>query len=346
MANSTSNLYKGVIALLVAVLVLLPLSASAQMKQTRAEEWRAIAVSALDEFKQRDDGALRVNSYAWALEAEWRLNGFDSQYGQTLLAKVLSMKNPDGGYGLPFAYDKFNDGTVNPETTTYTVTLAGHVGPVLLLGYEHGVVPHDEVWTIVNLLVRYTPHIDTAAGMCLAYSRSSNDSKPGMCTHNVNAGAAAFLLDANAHGVGRSGLAALVEGILRREVSAYTIGPVSPEGYIDWWRYSDAEGWQDPDHNSYTVESMFSLAPQIGQNAGVNMMIKPWPLITAGLIHSRLAALPVIPGFSNWCVLGDQWIPEVQQFVIDTNNLDNLNAANRQAQIAQAAARVSDNCPD
>jgi hypothetical protein len=315
-------------------------------------------VQALDEFKAADDGNQRTNTYAWALEAEMRLNGYDTAYGRQLLNKVYSQRKPDGGYGLPFAYDALGDGTVNGVDTTYTVTLAGHVGPPFLLAYRHGVdtvtAADGSTWSVkaqikqIVLLLMSTPHIDTAQGQCLAYSRNPNDAQVYGCVHNASAGAARFLWDANAAGLGRGGLAALVEGITRREVYAYIVGPITIYGVTrtNWWRYMDTTSLNDCDHNSYDAESMYFLAPLIGQNsAWMHMNLDCADNSSAPIAHIRLAALPAVPGrtdaatgLATWCLLGDRWLPEAQEFLATTNDLQ------RVTQIAQGAVRVADNC--
>jgi hypothetical protein len=316
----------------------------------RGDQWRALAVEALAAFEASDNvgdggtGNLKVMSYGLAFEASGRLRGFDDVRSQRYLAKVLSMKNPDGGYGLPFAYDLLGDGTVNPATTTYTVTLADHVGSPLLLGYLAGAVPKAEVQSIVNLIMS-TPRIDTAQGQCIAYSRNPNDSVNYACVHNVNAGAARFLLEANSAGIGRAGLAALAEGVLRRETYAYL--PASRN-----WRYADTQAMSDVDHQSYEAYSMYYLAPQLGSNVAYSLMNTDYStsvsLQQSAVVHARLTALP--PGIGNiapspgasdrWCVMGDRWLPEVDAYI------DALPSVESAAQIAQLTAKAADACEE
>lgn len=338
---------------------LCPLPAAADDPPTRSQQWQALAVQALDEFKTSDDGAQRTNTYAWAAEAELRLNG-DTPYLRQLLNKVYSQRKPDGGYGLPFAYDVMGNGTVNDVNTTYTVTLAGHVGPPFLLAYQRGMdvitAPDGSTWSlkaqlkvIVNLLMS-TPRIDTAQGACLAYSRNPNDTQPYGCIHNASAGAAKFLADTNAVGIGKAGLAALVEGITRREAYAYVVSGLSCGGQarVNWYRYMDTPSCNDADHNSYDAESMYFLAPPIGQNmAWMHMTTAFTDNANAPVAHFRLAALPPVPGridaatgLASWCILGDRWLPESQAFLAAATDLQ------RVTQVAQGAARVADNCKE
>ena len=332
-------------ALLLVAALLYPTPAAAA---DRADRWRALAVQALDAFEASDGGgdggtgSLKVMSYGLAYEASGRTRGWTDVRTTRYLAKILSMKNPDGGYGLPFAYDVLGDGTINPATSTYTVTMADHVGSPLLEGYKHGAVPRAEVQSIVNLIMS-TPRIDTAQGQCVAYSRHANDSVPYACVHNVNAGAARFLLEANSAGVGKSGLALLVEGVMRREVSAYL--PASKN-----WHYADTPLMTDQAHRGYEVYSIYYLAPPLGSNLAWYMMNTDYTP-TVGLaqsvnVHARLTALPAgignIPpsptGINRWCALGDRWLTEVGTFIAA------LPDPGAGAQMAQLAAKAADAC--
>jgi hypothetical protein len=337
---------------------LYPAPGSADPPPTRSQQWRALASAALAEFVAQDDGNQRTNTYAWAAEAEFRLNGYDTAYGRQLLNKVYSQRKPDGGWGLNFGYDALGNGTVNSVDTTYTVTLAGHVGPPFLLAYQHGVdtvtAADGTTWSVktqlqkIVTLLMSTPHIDTAQGQCLAYSRSPLDTQTYGCIHNASAGAARYLLDSSAAGIGKSGLAALAEGITRREVYAYRVSGMSCGGQprTDWYPYMDTPGCNDADHNSYDAESMYYLAPPIGQNmAWMHMNSEFSDNAFAPMAHIRLAALPAVPGrvdaatgLASWCILGDRWFSEAQTFLAGSTDLQ------RVTQVAQGAARVADNC--
>lgn len=315
----------------------------------RADQWRALAVEALERFETTDDvgdegdagGDLKVMTYGLAFEASGRLRGFADPRTLRYRDKVLSMKNPDGGYGLPFAYDVLGDGTVNPATTTYTVTLADHVGEPFLLGFQRGAVPRAELQNIVNLIFS-TGRINTAQGACIAYSRSANDLAPYACIHNVNSGAGLFLMRASAAGVGRTGLAALVADITRREVYSYV--PAAGN-----WHYADTTMFNDPDHLSYIAWSMYELAPVLGSNVAYAMAHTDYRpgdgLHQSAVVHARLAGLPATIGHipaaagseARFCEYGDRWLPEVAEYV-DTADPGGA------AQIAQLTARTADAC--
>lgn len=330
-----------------AALVLLGTAAAPARAATRSDEWRAIAVTALDRFEQIDHvgdqgnsgGNLRTSAYGWAMEASARLRGWDDQRTRRYLDKILSQKNPDGGYGLGYAYDVLDDGTLNPATTTYTVTDVHHVGEGFLLAYEAGVLAKAELQNLVNLTMT-TSRINTAAGECVAYSRHPNDAVSYACIHNVNAGAGMFLLKANALGVGRTGLAALVEGIGRRESAAFLADQRT-------WRYADTRTLSDADHLSYQAESMLYLAPQLGANLAYVMLQNTYAdNYKAPVVHMRLVGAPDQIGLvqaapaarGRYCTMGDRWLPEAQAYVAG------LELPNDMAQAAQLAARAADAC--
>lgn len=299
------------------------LLAGAGHASSRSDAWLVRAQAAIDAFAAGDNGNEGAMAYAEAAGAIGNTYGWTDPRVQVYLNDVYALANPDGGYGLGYAYDFAGDGTVNPATTTYTVTLAGHVGPVLLAGYLHGVVPAAKVQTIVSLLMS-TARINTPQGACIAYSRSANDNKPALCTHNANAGAGAFLLAANSAGIGQGGLMTLVVDITRRETGAYfpTGGP-----HPSWWHYLDTPSWNDSDHNSYDAESMYSLAYPVGRQAAWLHMTNAYA-DNAGspLAHMRLTSLPAAPssmsttdpGTTVWCEFGDAWLSEFDAYVAST----------------------------
>lgn len=290
---------------------------------SRSDGWRTRAQTAVAAFETVDNGTEGAFAYAFMAQAIARLYGWDDPRVQPYLDRVYALRNPDGGWGLNYAYDALGNGTVNPPDTTYTVTLAGHVGPVLLDGYRAGVIPREDVKTIVDLLMS-TPRIsyNTQFGTCLAYSRNSNDTVTYGCVHNVNAGAGAFLLSADAANVGATGLQRLVVDITRRETYAY-LPTVTVNGVTRtaWWRYMDTTSLNDTDHNSYQAESMYVLAYPVGREAAYNHMTNTLADNSASPIaHMRLTGLPGGPASMSgettlWCELGDQWLAEYDAFV-------------------------------
>src|ERR1051326_9012153 len=171
-------------ALAAAAAVALVLGAAAPARaETRAEQWRALAEQTLQRFEDVDNvaeqgktgGTFYTRTYAWAAEASGRLRGWDDPRTQRYLTKVLSLKTPDGGFGIGWPVDVLSDGTTNPASTTYTVSMAHHVGEAFLEAYKHDALPAAEVQNLVNQIMA-TPRINTAAGDCVAYSKHPNDS--------------------------------------------------------------------------------------------------------------------------------------------------------------------------
>lgn len=329
-------------AVLTAVFLCLPQPAAGQADPTRADNWRAIAQRALTQLQVLDTGgpqaattlAYAAQTTAWLSPLGWADPG-----AAAYLTRLYATANPDGGYGLGFAYDAHQDGTVNPATTTYTVTLAGYVGPVLLDAYRHGpagLVPRAKVQQVFDLLVTM-PRIDTAAGRCISYSRSVNDSKPGLCVHNVSAGAASWMLDAGLDGFATPWW--LIQGITKRELSAYN-------ATTRFWPYKDTPSQQqDADHNSYSTESMYGLAYPVAYSAAyVALTAEPDGHAQTPLVYMRLTGLPPAPTAMSgdttiWCLLGDSWLVESDAYV--TANFSNIG---RLAQAAYYSARAARAC--
>lgn len=306
----------------------------------RADDWRVIAQRALNQLEVLDTGgAQQATTLAYAAQATAWLSpdGWADPAATAYLPRLYATANPDGGYGLGYSYDAHGDGTVNPATTTYIVTLAGYVGPVLLDGYRHGVVPRSKVQTIFDLIAT-APRIDTSAGRCIAYSRNANDVHAGLCVHNVSAGAAAFMMDAALDGFAIPWW--LVQGIVKRELSAYN-------ATTRFWPYRDnmAPAPQDADHNSYTIESMYGLAYPVAYSAAyVALTAEPDGDPDTPIVYMRLAGLPAAPtamtgGTTIWCLLGDTWLDEVDARV--TATFTNIGAM---AQAAYYSARASRAC--
>lgn len=331
-------------------------AASADPPPARSLQWRQLASAALDKFETYDKasvgGALSVNgcgpgypgvtqrvaAYAWAAEASGRLRGWDDPRTGKYLARMLSMKNPDGGYGLPCDYDQFNDGSVNPKTTSYTVTMAGHVGPTEIEAYKHGALSGAELKALAAE-VKAVPQLNTPAGTCIAYTPAAADQKPAYCVHNVSAGAAVFLLQAQAAGQGVPGVGALAAYVGRRETATYSV-------YTGSWPYDDSGRVSDDGHTAYLVQSMYYLAPQLGNLIAGNLMAKTYTSADWG-VPIGLTALPSAVGGiptgapDRWCVAGEKFLP-IQRQAVDA--MTGAANATGMAQAAQLFAVAADAC--
>src|SRR5690606_11586345 len=119
--------------------------------------------------------------------------GWNSPRIPALVAALVATANPDGGFGLAEPWDAYQDGTVNPATTSYAATTAGHVGPVLLAGFVAGKVPREAVTRAMDSLIDLKR---SYGGRCIPYSNSPYDFGKS-CVWNVHFGAADWVLRAS-----------------------------------------------------------------------------------------------------------------------------------------------------
>jgi hypothetical protein len=199
---------------------------------------------------------------ASALAIEVRTAGWTSPGIPRLVDALVGTANPDGGYGLARAWDAYQDGTVNPATTSYTATTAGHVGPILLAGYLAGVVPA----AVVDRALDWVLDLPPAPGdPCIPYSASPFDTGKA-CVWNVHFGAASWVRRASAATGHRPADAA---ALVARVTSVLdTVRPDPVTGYLP---YSSAQTRpQDIGHQLWTSLSIDDLR---GGSAAVTTMI-------------------------------------------------------------------------
>lgn len=267
-------------------------------------------------------GATAANHAALA-EAIGRRRGWSDPATTAALAQVMSMRLADGGWGLPYAWDAYQDGTVNPVTTTYTVSLVA-VGEVLLQAYVAGVVDRTVISSVLTRLYAI-PRLAVSGGYCLSYSSAAADNQPTYCVHNVNAGVAAFLVRAQ-----RATMppAAWWQSMITK----YEVTKYDPNARD--WRYMDGGSYlNDPAHTGYNVASLQVLAPPIAAEAttfhiGTN-------LANPNDVWLHLALAPFA------CTQAAQWLPEVDtEFAKPANSTFGLLV--QAAQLTAQAAAVCD----
>src|SRR5882672_6393733 len=299
--------------------------------------WHERAIEALDKWNALGGWhsapatvtpSTSVLSLAYAGIADATLNGWSDPEVTTLLDDVIALRNPDGGWGVNVATDYFADGTVNPATTSYTVTMADHVGPFLLGAYQHGLIGVEPLTTIGSLLV-HMPSWSVNGGICLAYSESPNDHvNSGYCVHNVNAAAGLFLTQLAAAGVSIPGATSIRAGIVKTEVVAYN-------GTALNWPYKQAAltAYEDKDHEALNVEALLTEAPSLGYVPQVNIILNAFPTDTnSRLAHFRLG--------STRCSSANQWFGEFDDWLANPPASANV----RYAQMARWASRISAVC--
>ena len=316
-----------------AVLVAALTTAAGVPKPSTLTTWRDRAIAAVQQWHAVDDqdpslAAPLALSHIGLAEAT--LYGWDYPDVAVILARLMALRNPDGGWGLNATADAFGDGTVNPATTSYTVTMADHVGPFLLGAYQHGLIGVEPLTTIGSILV-HLPQWTLFGGVCVPYSTSPNDQvNSGQCVHNSSAAVGLFLTQLWQANVGVPGATTLRGLIVKTETAAYNVAAKN------WWYAENGHGYfgtpyNDADHESLDVEAMLTEAPSLGYLPQVYLMLNAFPNDPSSpLAHFRL-------GYSR-CVSADQWFGEFDTW------LANPPSSTRLAQMARWAARDSAVC--
>ena len=199
-------------------------------------------------------------AYTLALLYGWA----DPEVGAQL-ARMRSVRKPDGGYGLEKPWDTFQDGSVNPATTSYISTVSDHVGLVLIAGLPSGATSPAEVASLVSLLMGW-PRVEGDPD-CLAYTPQPTDDK--YCVYNGNTAAAWFLRAASDLGVTRAGQLDLSRRLYAHDALLQRAG---------WWPYSSASPTkrQDWNHNAAMIDAQLLLDPSAGQAALDAVMPLGW----------------------------------------------------------------------
>jgi hypothetical protein len=310
---------------------------------TRAEDWGGIADDAISAFELADTGGEVPFAYAYLIRGIARRFGWDDPRVDAYLAKLYSLRNPDGGWGLGYVFTG-PGGVANPANTTYTITLSDHVGPTLIEAYlaRPDLVPLADIQTLASLVMT-TQTWSFPTGKAVSYSRNTHDdinATNGRNVHNVNASAGLFLCQAQAVGAVYGGLNKRVVDIGRFESSVYN--PTTA-----WWPYKGQGSTSgDTDHTALQAEAMYlALAEQMGRETayrilsdGVGGIHDDEP--AARIAWARLAGLPPIDNALSgtttlWLVLADAYLTEVADFVTTCNTA-------QKAQIACWAARAAD----
>lgn len=275
-----------------ALLLLLTATLAPTAPAAANAQWGERADTALARAAQLEGSAEGVMYHSMMAGALAEREGWSSPNVARHLEAIYAQRLASGGYGLPYAWDAFQDGTVNSAQTTYAITVSGHAGRVLLDGWEAGVVPGEEVARLVDVIIAMPRIKDGGPGICIAYSSSANDVQPGYCVYNIVASAGKFLADARALGIVRRGQDYLLAGLTQRDASAYRFGT----GY---WPYrSGSTALADWNHNAVNVEAELALSPALGRDALVRQM--SWsdpvrwvdPLGQVALLQYRCSSAP------------------------------------------------------
>ena len=214
--------------------------------------------------------SLPTGQSAYDASHQWNslaiLYGWDDAEAKAQLQRLRATRKPDGGYGVDGAWDAFQDGTVNPVSASYLITVTDHAGRALLEGYRAGVIPASEIQPLVDLVLSW-PTVQGDPN-CLAYTRQPSDRR--YCVYNVNSGAAWFLKAAYDAGIRRTGQLELSRRLYAHDAALQHGG---------WWPYSSAakpNTYQDWNHNAAMIDMQLDLDRAAGQRALDAVMPGGW----------------------------------------------------------------------
>lgn len=274
--------------------------------------WASLADNAITAYEAGSPG--KAQASACILRAIAYREGWEDPRIGLYLADLYALRNSDGGWGLNEAWDAFQNGTVNPSGTSYTITMADHVGPVLLDAYAEGLVPASDILDLVGLLMTTQTPEWTSIGKCIAYSRNSNDNvsaSNGRNVHNVNAAAAAFLWRCLESGFQYSGARKRISDMLKHVATYF-----NPKTL--WWPYAAAGGQQDTDHNGATAEFLWHTWPAVAREVAYKILSQ-FDLLgdnaKAPIAVARLAGLG-----TEWRDYATVWTGEVEDLLTATTD--------------------------
>lgn len=226
--------------------------------------WLQLTLDLLARQQALGDATYVAYDAAYQADSLAQLYGWADPEVRAQLTRMRSVRKPDGGYGLEKSWDAFQDGTVNPSSTSYLATVTDHVGRVLLAGLPSGATSASEVGSLVDLVLAW-PRVKGDSS-CLAYSPAYGDDR--ICVYNVNTAAAWFLRAANDAGVVRAGALDLSSRLYSHDAVHESSG---------WWPYSAASTKrQDWNHNSAMIDAQLPLDPSAGQASLDAVMPNGW----------------------------------------------------------------------
>lgn len=227
--------------------------------------WLQLSLDAVARQQQQPPTVYVAYDAAYRAASLGTLYGWDEPEAVAQLQRLRTVRKADGGYGMERAWDAFGDGSVNPASTSYLISVTDHAGVGLVAGLRAGAVPASEVAALVDLVVDW-PRVVGDDG-CLAYSMAPTDR--GVCVYNVNSSAAWFLQAAWDAGVRREGQQQLAALLYAHDAVLETDG---------WWPYSSNRltTRQDWNHNAAMIDFQFQLDVVAGQASLDSVMPGGW----------------------------------------------------------------------
>jgi hypothetical protein len=196
------------------------------------------------------------HAVGYALYAATQVLNKDYRKAEVALEWLATHSNEGIGWGLPFEWDAFSDGSVNSRNTVYGITVAW--GVKALLDFTEGTGSDKYVWLIESVLDYYMGSFSvTPAGGYFWYSDSGSDDKN---VHNVSA-----MLAGQYARAGK-----LLNKKAYAELSALAFrgvwGARHDDGKGMHWRYSDFSNRpNDSVHAAYVVYGLSVYSQVVGE---------------------------------------------------------------------------------
>lgn len=124
-----------------------------------------------------------LHTAAYLMYSNGNINGWENELTVKYYLRSLEILE-ENSYGLQYEWDAFQDGTLNSDTTNYTITMTDHLGLPFIEGYKNKLVNDNELLNIFEKLLLIPKADSIQDGICFAYSDSPNDQVG--CVHNVN----------------------------------------------------------------------------------------------------------------------------------------------------------------
>jgi len=226
-----------------------------------------------------------LHTAAYLMYSNGSINGWENELTVKYYLRSLEILE-ESSYGLQYEWDAFQDGTLNSDTTNYTITMTDHLGLSFIEGYKNKLVNDDELLNIFEKLL-LIPKADTIQdGICFSYSDSPNDQVG--CVHNVNISVAYFISEIlNLNLIDKS-YQSIVDSIIIRENNAYL-----PE-QINYLYWDGSDRLTDHNHLCFQAWCMYNLSNNESNKIALNI-IDNISLNREKTISSLIGYLRVLP---------------------------------------------------
>lgn len=232
---------------------------------------KAYPVPALSSWAARADQALKAAepyagdepfTNAYLARARAIRHGWNDPMAKVYLGRVLAQQREDGGWGT--LHDHF--------AKSHAITVADHVGPMLLDAWRAGRVSTGRVQRAVDFLLRL-PRTKVELGTYDGAFVAPNSVDRGPWIHNISQATGLFLANFSSLSKYRAPeIRHATTLITRAEVATYR------SSWRSWtYREDKPTVLNDADHNALSVHAMLRLHPPTGGHAKGYLDRPPYP---------------------------------------------------------------------